>query len=267
VDGITPKSSGKGGGVEIKSFMLHVEMSPGEVVDVDFDPGLKRAMLMNMTGQVSVTSPKWYSDNAGTNSVTNDKNDLIPGTIREAKFFVTVGEVVEYLTSVGDILMIPTISGLSNWIMKNVIVLANCPVKISSVRAFDLKQCATTIFKQKIQIWLPNPKKPHQENNIVTGKLCSATNLYELDVLSGALAASANLKHEAKDQLVDLQGSTGITLEAATKSLDGLYTSGVKVLMFRVKECKDALTEFKFPRQDQRNFAQDGKYRDVPNDF
>ena len=167
---------------DVKSFMLRIKQADGKSTEFKMSDDLKRAMLLNMAGTTTSRSSRWYSDNAGTQSCTNDIADYVDGSITDAEYQVTVGDgrVITYKTKVGDVLIKPYF--LPPFLQKKVIFLPDCPVKISSMRTFDLKGCAAVIFGQQFQIWLPEKNKSHQESLVVVGHLCPEMQLYELAV-------------------------------------------------------------------------------------
>ena len=199
---------------DVKTYMLRAELCTGETINVNFDEDLKRALFLNMSDTTRVKSSKWYNDNAATSPITNDASDIIPNTGREAQFHVTVGDgrVISYTTTIGNVLLRPT--NLPAFILKDVIVLLDCPIKICSTHNFDEKNCAILIYKQQLQIWSPNVNLTHAKNMIVAGHLCPKTKLYELDVLPSSVPTSPTAISQPRVH-PDLLASTGVTLESA----------------------------------------------------
>ena len=185
---------------DVKTYMLRAELRTGETINVNFDEDLKRALLLNMS--------------AATSPITNDASDIIPNTGREAQFHVTVGDgrVISYTTTIGNVLLRPT--NLPAFILKDVVVLLDCPIKICSTHNFDEKNCAILIYKQQLQIWSPNVNLTHAKNMIVAGHLCPKTKLYELDVLPSSVPTSPTAISQPRVH-PDLLTSTGVTLESA----------------------------------------------------
>ena len=217
---------------DVKTYMLRAELRTGESVDVNFDENLKRALFLNMSSKTRSKTNKWYNDNAATSPITNDAADIIPGTGREAQFYVTVGDgrVISYTTTIGNVLMRPT--NLPAFILKDVIVLLDCPIKICCTHNFDEKDCAILIYKQQLQIWSPNANLAHAKNMIIAGHLCPKTKLYELDVhLSGAPASSSSTTQSRAHP--DLMASTGVSLENA-------FIAASTVMMVGIEEISPA---------------------------
>ena len=167
--------------------MIRVQLEPeGKFTPVNFNPKCAREMIVNMSGHAAVSSSKWISDDAGTQSITNDRRDIEPGSERKAEFYVTLddGRVTTHETIIGNVLCTPCQEGLDKFMLTDVILFESCPVKIISIRKMDKKGCAALHFHSKLQVWKPEKGKPYAQALVYTGFLSNESNLYERRVQS-----------------------------------------------------------------------------------